>query len=155
MRIVIDYNSCPPSSYNKEFMEELGRKVEALEKNLDTMVFHLNRYDKNGVLEGTQEFTLESQQTKPLAIEFDLDNAGDELWVALDTEIPNTVTDGHINYLDSLYLEVVTKEVAEGNDKDFLQAEYYDLKKSGEYEVGNENSYYKQIGDTEFYYREM
>ena len=53
------------------------------------------------------------------------------------------------NKSTSLHIEVVTKKVAEMNDDDFGATSEDD------YEVGGANSYYTQIGDTNFYYREM
>ena len=155
MRIVLDYKSCPPSSYGKGFMEELYKKVEAIEENIETMTFIEQTFDDNNMLVNTEEYTLTDKKAKVLAVELDLDCAGDEMYLALDTEIEHIKGGNGIkNFTDALYIEVVTKEVAESNDRDLLDGEYNDLVESG-YEVGDDNSYYKQIGNTEFYYREM
>ena len=155
MRIVIDYNVCPPTSYGKGFMDELAQKVEALEQFAEEMIFTKQIYDKTNMLQSTEDFTLREFNAHVQAIEVDLDCAGDEMYLALDTEI-ETVEGGKglRNLTDVIHVEVVTKEIAEENDKDFLRGEYNDLVESG-YEVGDDNSYYKQIGDTNFYYREM
>ena len=155
MRIVLDYKLCPPSSYGMYFLSELGEKIEALEQFAEGMTFTKQIYDETNMLQNTENFTLKEFNTHVQAIEVDLDCAGDEMYLALDTEIEHIKGgNGLKNFTDALYIEVVTKEVAERNDKDFLGGEYNDLVKSG-YEVGDDNSYYKQIGDTEFYYREL
>lgn len=155
MRIVIDYSTCPPTSYGKGFMDELAEKVEALEQFAEEMIFTKQIYDETNMLQSTEDFTLKEFNTHVQAIEIDLNNTGDEFYLVLDTEI-ETVEGGKglRNLTDAIHVEVVTKEIAEENDRDFLRGEYNDLVES-DYEVGDDNSYYKQIGDTNFYYREM
>lgn len=156
MRIVIDYELCPPSSYGKGFMDDLVKKVEALEQNMYKMIFTKQSFDKDNMLIDEKTFTLNELNVKVQAIEIDLDYAGDEFYLFLDTEIERlSGGNGTLKqFTDSINIEVVTKEIAEENDEDFLRGEYNDLVESG-YEVGDDNSYYKQIGDTNFYYREM
>lgn len=73
----------------------------------------------------------------------DLDSANDEFYVGLSE--PSSEED--------IYLEVVTKEVAESNDRDFVSGniealENYSLA-DGVY------SYYTKLADTEYYFRFM
>lgn len=156
MRITIDYDTCPPSSYGKDFMNDLVKKVEALEHNADKMIFTKQSFDKDNMLIDEKTFTLNELNVRVQAIEINLDYAGDEFYLFLDTEIERMIGGNGTmkQFTDSINIEVVTKEVAEENDRDFLGGEYNDLVESG-YEVGDNNSYYKQIGDTNFYYREM
>ena len=73
----------------------------------------------------------------------DLDSANDEFYVGLSE--PNSEED--------IYLEVVTKEVAESNDRDFISGNIEALKNyslaDGVY------SYYTKLADTEYYFRFM
>lgn len=156
MRIVLDYKLCPPSSYGAGFMEDFYKKVGAIEENIETMTFIKQTFNDNNILVNEEEYTLTDEKAKVLAVELDLDCARDEMYLALDTEIEHIKGGNGIkNFTDTLYIEVVAKEVAERNDKDFLGDEYNDLIESDCYKVGDNNSYYKQIGNTEFYYREM
>ena len=73
----------------------------------------------------------------------DLDSANDEFYVGLSE--PNSAED--------IYLEVVTKEIAESNDRDFVSGNIEALKNyslaDGVY------SYYTKLADTEYYFRFM
>lgn len=53
-------------------------------------------------------------------------------------------------------IEVVTKEVAEENDRDFVNEENgYSKKDVDSYEVGGCLSVYKKLGESDYYYREL
>lgn len=69
-------------------------------------------------------------------VEVDLEWQFDEFFIAPEDEDNIEV------------IEVVTKEIAESNDKDWLRS--YEL---DEYRVGEVNSNYKKLGDSDYYYR--
>lgn len=53
-------------------------------------------------------------------------------------------------------IEVVTKEVAEENDRDFVNEENgYSKNDVESYEVGGCLSVYKKLGESDYYYREL
>lgn len=53
-------------------------------------------------------------------------------------------------------IEVVTKEQAEENEKDFINEEYgYSKDDVDSYEVGGCLSVYKKLGESDYYYREL
>lgn len=53
-------------------------------------------------------------------------------------------------------IEVVTKEVAEENDRDFVNEENgYSKDDIDSYEVGSCLSVYKKLGESDYYYREL
>ena len=141
-RRIIEYKTCPPSTYRTEELLLLYKKFEVIEEHIHDMEFHKTLYDKDGRITGEEEFKIIPTSKV------------EEITVNLDTDIEEFYV--QTTYLEEdLHIEVVTKEVAEANDKDFLRSEYYELINNGGYEVGDDNSYYTQIADTDFYYREL
>ena len=140
-RRIIEYRTCPPSTYRTEELLLLYKKFEVIEEHIHDMEFHKTLYE-NGRITGSEEFKIIPT------------NNVEEITVDLDTDIEEFYV--QTTYLEEdLHIEVVTKEVAEANDKDFLRSEYYELINNGGYEVGDDNSYYTQIADTDFFYREL
>lgn len=72
----------------------------------------------------------------------DLSSANDEFYLETSS-----------NRINAIYLEVVTKEIAELNDKDFLSDKSVEELK--EYKLGEVYSYYTKLADTEYYFRFM
>lgn len=141
-RRIIEYRTCPPSTYRTEELLLLYKKFEVIEEHIHDMEFHTTLYDEKGKIAGEEEFKIVPT------------NQIEEITVDLDTDIESFYI--QTTYLEEIInIEVVTREVAEANDKDFLRSEYYELINNGGYEVGDDNSYYTQIADTDFYYREL
>lgn len=141
-RRIIEYETCPPSTYKTEELLLLYKKFEVIEEYIHDMEFHQTLYDNNGRITGSETYKLIPT------------NNVEEITVDLDTDIEEFYI--QTTYLEKpLDIEVVTREIAEANDKDFLRSEYYELINNGGYEVGDDNSYYTQIADTNFYYREL
>ena len=139
-RRIVEYKTCPPSTYRTDELLLLNEKFAVIEENITSIEFHETIYD-NGIIAGENTFTIPLKDYLE-EITVDLDNAIDEFYITS-------------SYTKDIPIEVVTKEVAEANDKDLLGSEYYELKKNGGYTVGDDNSYYTQIADTNFYYREL
>lgn len=106
---------------------EVFLKVQAIEKNLFLLV--------------------DNDDFKPIDIEritLDLNEQIDEFSLL-------TYNGDYTNQI-----EVVTKEQAEENEKDFINEEYgYSKDDVDSYEVGNCLSVYKKLGESDYYYREL
>lgn len=126
----------------REYGETAGdilRKMYAIEDNLEFLLATLVE---------------QSPDNEPLPKPFpsysydrilvDLDSANDEFYV------------GRIgsNAQEDIYLEVVTKEVAESNDRDFLSDLSVEERKQYSLADGV-YSYYTKLADTEYYFRFM
>lgn len=151
MNRILEYQTCPPSSYSNEILEEMDEKFKVLEENLYHMVFHKQTFSDENMLISEETYLIGELKTEVTGILIDLDWAIDEFYIEFKEPIEIS-KGGHSidNYSKSLHIEVVTKEIAEMNDSDFGAIDW-----EGDYEVGGTNSYYTQIGDTDFYYREM
>lgn len=114
---------------------DILRKMYAIEDNLEFLIDTLVEQYPQGKVD---KYYMYSQ------ILCDLDSANDEFYI------------GRIgsNAQEDIYLEVVTKEVAEGNDRDFLSDKSVEELK--DYYVGDgDYSYYTKLADTEYYFRFM
>lgn len=150
MNRILEYQTCPPSSYSNEILEEIDEKFKILEENLYHMVFHKQTFSDENMLLSEETYLIGELKTEVIGIAIDLDWAIDEFYI--EFKEPIEVSKGGYsipNKSKSIHVEVVTKEVAESNDSDF------GVTFEDGYEVGGTNSYYVQIGDTNFYYREM
>ena len=147
----IEYEACLPSSYSREDLIEVEEKFNVLNENMYNMVFHKQIFeDDSNMLKGEETYLIGELNTKVTDIMVNLDWAIDEFYI--EFEEPIEISKGGYsipNKSTSLQVEVVTKEIAEMNDSDFGATSEDD------YEVGKGDSYYTQIGDTDFYYREM
>ena len=74
----------------------------------------------------------------------DLDSANDEFYIGKEASFRMT----------DIYLEVVTKEIAEANDRDFLSDKTDEELKNYSLADGV-YSYYTKLADTEYYFRFM
>lgn len=73
-----------------------------------------------------------------------MDSANDEFYIGRTGS----------NAQEDIYLEVVTKDIAESNDRDFLSDKSKEELK--DYYVGDgDYSYYTKLADTEYYFRFM
>lgn len=52
-------------------------------------------------------------------------------------------------------IEVVTKEVGEENEEDFINESGYSKDEIDSYEIGGCLSVYKKLGESDYYYREL
>ena len=113
---------------------DILRKMYAIEDNLEFLTTELEKqYPESTVFPYFQYDR----------ILVDLDSANDEFYVGRTGS----------NTREDIYLEVVTKEIAESNDRDFVSGnmealENYSLA-DGVY------SYYTKLADTEYYFRFM
>ena len=73
----------------------------------------------------------------------DLDSANDEFYIGKAGSNPQ----------EDIYLEVVTKEIAEDNDREFLRDISEEELKT--YKLGEVLSYYTKLADTDYYFRFM
>ena len=150
MNRILEYQTCPPSSYSNEILEEIDEKFKILEENLYHMVFHKQTFSDENMLISEETYLIGELKTEVTSILIDLDWAIDEFYIEFKEPIEISKGGYSIpNKSKSIHVEVVTKEVAESNDSDF------GVTSEDGYEVGGANSYYTQIGDTDFYYREM
>lgn len=150
MNRILEYQACPPSSYSNEILEEIDEKFKVLEENLYHMVFHKQTFSDKNMLISEETYLIGELNTEVTGILIDLDWAIDEFYIEFKEPIEISKGGYSIpNKSKSIHVEVVTKEVAESNDSDF------GVTFEDGYEVGGANSYYTQIGDTNFYYREM
>lgn len=117
-------------------ISEIMEKMYAIEDNLKFLV---DTYQKQYPDERTSEL-LSIMCADQISV--DLCSANDEFYVE--------------NGNKDLYLEVVTKEVAEMNDHDFLyDVSAEDLKKENYYLGDGNYSYYTKLADTDYYFRFM
>ena len=124
----------------REYGENVGHilsKMYAIEDNLEFLVDTLvEQYpeDKDKV----------SKHYRYDLITVDLDSANDEFYIGRTGS----------NAMEDIYLEVVTKDIAEANDRDFFSERTEEEIKS--YHVGDGYySYYTKLADTEYYFRFM
>lgn len=126
-----DNNFCREYGTN---VSEIIEKMYVIEDNLD---FLLKEYEKQYPNEITTTRIHQFTNTKEILC--DLDSANDEFYF-YENDLEN-----------SIYIEVVTKEIAELNDKDFLRGE----EEQDNYKLGETYSYYTKLADTEYYFRFM
>ena len=133
MKYIFESNNIICREYG-ETAGEILKKMYAIEDNLEFLVTTLKEQYPN-------------DETYPMHIYdqilCDLDSANDEFYIR------RTASCG----IQDIYLEVVTKDIAESNDRDFLSGdtealENYSLA-DGDY------SYYTKLADTEYYFRFM
>lgn len=119
---------------SNKVVTDIKNKAKVIEENISKFVF-IRDITENGRIIKKEQW----QVTEPLSkVEVDMASATDE-FILYDNK------GEQINYI-----EVVTSTVARSNDMDFLDDEEMD-----EYELGGELSSYTQIGDTDYYYKEM
>ena len=135
MRYIFESNNIACREYGQTAGDIL-RKMYAIEDNLEFLVKTMKEQypkDKSRIY---PSYTYDQ-------ILCDLDSANDEFYVGRTES----------NTREDLYLEVVTKEVAESNDRDFVSGNMEALKNyslaDGDY------SYYTKLADTEYYFRFM
>ena len=129
MKLIIE---TPTWEVNKSDLSEIVNKMQAIELNITKIFEELKK-------------PLDILQ-KELNIEVDISEQYDEFYI-IDV-------DKKSNFC--LHLEVVTRDVAISNDKEYLS--YLSRINGGdmsEYEVGGSLSDYKKLGNSIFYYKEM
>jgi hypothetical protein len=139
MKYVLESNNLACREYG-ETVGNILNKMYAIE---DSLEFLVKNYKEEFL---TEELIKSFPQTKNVfpayaydQILVDLDSANDEFYIGR--------TGG--NAQEDIYLEVVTKEIAENNDRDMgATGEGYNL-------ADGVNSYYTRLADTEYYFRFM
>lgn len=133
MKYIFESNNIACREYG-ETAGDILRKMYAIEDSMEFLIDTLvEQYPQNKV----DKYYMYSQ------ILVDLDSANDEFYI------------GRIgsNAQEDIYLEVVTKEVAESNDRDFLSG---DVEALENYSLADGvYSYYTKLADTEYYFRFM
>lgn len=126
----------------REYGETASKIVEKMYAIEDSLEFLVEEYGKTLTKELVEAFphakVFPAYSYSQIAV--DLDNANDEFYIGR--------TGG--NAMEDIHLEVVTKEVAESNDRDMgaTSEEDYSLA-DGVY------SYYTKLADTKYYFRFM
>jgi hypothetical protein len=135
--------------FTRDEVQEMLNKAQAIAENLDVLErqAYLEGEDTQAMLDGkplNEQFMQDSKEipnTRRVLV--DIDMAYDEFYLMHDKDkfLPNSCCS----------VEVVPKEVAEANDKDFN----YDLsaKDKKNYKVGEILSYYRKLGDSGYYFR--
>lgn len=124
-------------------------KMRAIKKNMSVIkaVAIENAQNSIAVINGVSTKKQELKDTNELdkvnVIELDVSWAYDEFVFKIDNEfLPNSCGS----------IEVVTKKVAEANDKELLQDSYYTDEDRANYKVGEGASQYSKLDDT-YYFR--
>ena len=135
--------------FTRDEVQEMLNKAQAITENLDVLQRQAYKEgeDTHAMLDGeplNEQFKQDSKEipnTRRILI--DIDMAYDEFYLMYDKDkfLPNSCCS----------VEVVPKEVAESNDKDFN----YDLSAEDKrnYKVGEILSYYRKLGDSGYYFR--
>ena len=134
MKYIFESNNIICREYG-ETAGDILRKMYAIEDNLEFLIDTLvEQYPQDKV----DKYYMYSQ------ILCDLDSANDEFYI------------GRIgsNAQEDIYLEVVTKDIAESNDRDFLSDLSVEERKQYSLADGV-YSYYTKLADTEYYFRFM
>ena len=115
---------------------EMLKKMYAIEDNLDFLCEEYQKQFPNEISSAVLNVFLGD------TITVDMDSANDEFLIERG--------DSYV------HLEVVTKQIAEDNDHDFLSDVSSQELKENNYEVGDGNySYYTKLSDTDYYFRFM
>lgn len=135
MKYIFESNNIACREYGQTTGDILS-KMYAIEDNLEFLVSTFKEQYPEDKSKIYPSYTYDQ-------ILVDLDSANDEFYVGRTGS----------NTREDLYLEVVTKDIAESNDRDFVSGnmealENYSLA-DGVY------SYYTKLADTEYYFRFM
>ena len=140
MKYVIETNN-PICREHNEVISNIMEKMYAI---ADSLEFLIKNYKEEFLTEKLIESFPQAKNVFPAhaydQILVDLDSANDEFYI------------GRIggNPQEDIYLEVVTKEIAESNDSDFGATSYEDYNLAD-----GVNSYYTKLADTDYYFRFM
>lgn len=134
MKYILESNNIVCREYG-ETAGDILRKMYAIDDNLEFLTAELEKqYPESTVFPYFQYNR----------ISVDLDSANDEFYIGKEASFRMT----------DIYLEVVTKDIAENNDRDFLSDKSEEELK--DYYVGDgDYSYYTKLADTEYYFRFM
>lgn len=126
----------------REYGETVGNilsKMYAIEDNSEFLIEEYKKILTKELVEAFPNAKVYPAHTYD-QIAIDLDSANDEFYI------------GRIgsNAMEDIHLEVVTKEIAESNDRDMgaTSEEGYNL-------ADGVNSYYTKLGNSEYYFRFM
>lgn len=123
----------------KDKMKSIVKNIDTVKKTAKSNADNSRAVDSTGKSLKDREQKEIKELDKIEIIELDTSWAMDEFLFryADDSILPNSCCS----------IEVVTKEVAEGNDKDF------DATTEEDYKVGEGLSYYRKLGDSGYYFR--
>lgn len=135
--------------FTRDEVQEMLNKAQAIAQNLDVLEKQAYQEGKetqaeiNGKPMNNRYMQESKEIPKTKRILVDVDTAYDEfiLMYNKDKTLPNSC----------YYVEVVTKEVAEYNDRDMGE----DIEDEENYKVGECLSYYRKLGDSGYYFRFM
>ena len=148
-----------------ESLKILDEKFQAIDENFYNIEFSCPRFNNENQLQSEYIYKLPKSILDKAVV--DLDNASDEFYLELTEEVTTQEFERPLNDTacielvkrKCLYIEVVTEEIAEDSDSDFIgHVKIKELEKDGEYELGGINSYYKVLGTVNgntYYYREL
>ena len=125
----------------QELFGEIALKMYAIRDNIKFIYETLEKqYPKDEVLKenGVDNLAYNTQN-----IVVDLENANDEFYLE------------HENGTEYVTVEVVTREVAEENDREFLRDIHYTEEDRDSYVLGEVMSDYTKLGGTEYYFKFM
>ena len=135
--------------FTRDEVQEMLNKAQAITENLDVLEKQAYKEgeDTHAILDDkplNEKYMKDSKEipnTRRVLI--DIDMAYDEFYLMHDKDkfLPNSCCS----------VEVVPKEVAESNDKDFFYNLSAEDKRS--YKVGEILSYYRKLGDSGYYFR--
>lgn len=134
--------------FTRDEVQEMLNKAQAITENLDVLErqAYLEGEDTQAMLDGKPLNEQYKQDSKEIPntrrVLIDIDCAYDEFCLMYDKDkfLPNSCCS----------VEVVTKEVAESNDRDMDAVGDEDEKN---YRVGEILSYYRKLGDSGYYFR--
>ena len=135
MKYIFECNNIACREYGQTAGDILS-KMYTIEDNLEFLVNTLKEQYPEGKSKVYPSYTYDQ-------ILCDMDSANDEFYIGRTGS----------NHSEDIYLEVVSKDIAESNDRDFVLGNMEALKNyslaDGVY------SYYTKLADTEYYFRFM
>ena len=136
MKYILESDNSACREYGQTAGDILA-KMYAIEDNLEFLICTLKKQYPN---DKTFPARIYNQ------ILCDMNSANDEFYIGRTGSNPQ----------EDIYLEVVTKEIAESNDNDFLSDVSAEELQKENYKVGDGNySYYTKLADTDYYFRFM
>lgn len=147
---------CSLSTIDMDTYRLIDKTFTAIEENFHNIKFYCQKFEDNMLIGGYEYKLPKCILDKATCL---LDGATDEFYIYLTQPVTTQIFDGIAKQDDNLYIEVVTEEIAQMNDNDFIgNIKIEDLIEKGEYKLGEKNSYYEILGTvdgTNFYYREL
>ena len=125
----------------QELFGEIALKMYAIRDNMKFIYETLEKQYPNDEVLKENEVSMLVYNTQNIVV--DLGNANDEFYLE------------HENGTEYVTMEVVTKEIAEENDREWLRDVHYTDEDRKSYVVGEVMSDYTKLGSTEYYFKFM